>query len=278
MAEGQNKWICPHCGIERSEKPEVMHCTNCGMNFGTPATKDKHAYLQQVIQLNKYDLIIDACAGAGKMVLMKKDRSQSPTEIILGSAPLIEQIKKPSAECVFIECDPKTWKLLSAEVQTEPICKDCNEILLDLVDGSRKTLVFMDPNGYGVYPIRKTMMEELSQLPNTDLLIHFSQLIRRQMGFAIKYRHSANSSHQKRAQRYGEALNLYWGCKEVWENLHHLKCKNKSWAYAETYAKGMCPGNTAEIIQLPPFGKISFFLIFLTKFQKPKRGLDKWRS
>lgn len=252
-----------------------MQCSTCGINFGTPHTLYKHKYLTDLIHLNNYDLIIDACAGAGRMVLMKKDRSQSPTKIVIGSAPLIERVKKRSAECIFIEYQKKTYELLKQEVETDPILGDCNNYLLDIVDNFRKTLVFVDPNGYGVCPINRHMIIEVSQRSNTDLLIHFSQRIYRNMGYAVEYENSTNKTKQKRAERYIIGLNIYWGG-NGWRDLLQIQCNNKELFYAESYAEPLYQHNKVDIIPVPLRGRVSFFLILATKFEIPPWGLTSY--
>jgi len=133
------------------------------------------------------------------------------------------------------KADFKTYKLLrrfcwgsDADFTND----DCNRHLLKLVDGSVRTLVFIDPFGYGVPAIRRDVVLKLSEIPNTDLLINFTWRIAKEMGFArrylnctinnrpspsnayIRYGSCNNCSNRKKAISYAESLDLWWGARE----------------------------------------------------------------
>jgi len=143
-------------------------------------------------------------------------------------------------------------------------------ILPDLIDGKKPTLVYIDPFGYGVPVIERNLVMKMSRTPNTDLLIHFSWRISREMGYARKYLTSDDGTLRKRAQGYAKSLNIWWGSPDwlTWGSMRKID-------YAEKYASPLREDNTVDITA---FGdcSVSFFLIFATKFQIPRYGILKW--
>lgn len=57
--------------------------------------------------------------------------------------------------------------------------------LLKYVDGKVSTLVFIDPNGYGVPAVRHDIVSKISKTKNTDVLVTFSWRICREMGYTL---------------------------------------------------------------------------------------------
>lgn len=262
---------------------EEPWCPNCGIRTATPATPKKHEYLRALCSTNKYERIIDACAGSGKV--------QYPERLGDGSPIIIRKLT--NGLCVFIEYDPKTFQLLTSftpQQGSEFKQGDCNEYVLDYVDGAVPTLVFIDPNGYGIPAIRNDMVRKIASTKNTDVLLTFSWRVCREIGYARKYLR-CNADHceapsqmnkevisceecttRKVASSYEKSLNTWWGHSDwlLWKNL-------LAQDYAEKYAESLQENNTVEIT---PFAggeakqyKNDFYLILATKFKRPRYGI-----
>jgi len=279
--------VCLHCGNPLRESLEEPWCPRCGIRFATKATPKKHEYLEAVCTTNKYDLLIDACAGSGKI--------QYPDGKLGDGSPLILKRLAKDGRCVCIEYDPKTFGLLKTFASDAELRNgDCNGILPEYVDGKQSTLVFIDPNGYGVPAIRHDVVSKIAQTKNTDVLVTFSWRVCREMGHARKYlncdRNDCPSpakmsekvasceqcTIRKVALAYRESLNAWWGHSEWlgWGSMRGAK------SYADKYASILRDGNTIEIT---PFSggeqkhySNDFYLILATKFDLPKYGILKW--
>lgn len=282
-------WKCVFCGMIISEPPEDMKCPSCGLVIGTDATKEKLRILKDICRLNDYDLLIDACAGSGKV--------QLEGELIDGSAFILGEIakkKKPPAKCVFIEADHRTFRLLrwrfGWSLDAEFINGDCNQHLLKIVNGVSKTLVFIDPFGYGLPAIKREIVLGLAKLPNTDLLINFTWRIAREMGHARKYLNCTINNcpspakvgehvsscelchNRKRARTYANSANIWWGSQD-WMNWGSLGARE----YVERYASPLRSYSAVQIYDIPTCSKNpTYYLIFSTKFNYPRYGLEKW--
>ena len=125
--------VCPNCGKPLRDSLEEPWCPSCGIRFATNATPKKHEYLEALCKTNKYDLAIDACAGSGKV--------QYPDGKLGEGSPLI--LERLCSHCVCIEYDPKTYALLKTFAgKAELRNGDCNNIMLEYIDGKQPTLVF----------------------------------------------------------------------------------------------------------------------------------------
>jgi len=192
-------------------------------------------------------------------------------------------------ECVSIDVDEDTCSLLRKQVKkSKVIYGDCNKILPNLVTGSKPTLVYIDPFGYGVPAINKKMISSLAQTSNTDLLIHFSWRICREMGYARTYLNCdiddcpsptavgekvgscKDCKNRKVARSFAKSLDTWWGTPE-WVNWVFAGT-HKAEKYANVYAKSFRENNKVQIVPV----NHSFHLIFATKFKKPKIGIEKW--
>lgn len=283
-------WKCAFCGKTTGEIPEDMKCPSCGLVIGTPdATTEKLRILKDICNLNNYDLLIDACAGSGKV--------QIENRLIDGSAFILENIakkKKPPTKRIFIEADPKTFTLLRWRFEwssdAEFINGDCNEHLLRFVDGKSKTLVFIDPFGYGLPAIKRDIILELANIPNTDLLINFTWRIAREMGYARTYLNCTIDScpsptkagerfsscelcrNRKTAINYANSATLWWGNQD-WMNWGSLEARE----YVERYASPLRSYSKVQIYNVPTCSKNpTYQLIFATKFDYPRYGIEKW--
>jgi three-Cys-motif partner protein len=283
-------WKCVFCGKMAGEIPEDMKCPSCGLVIGTPdATVEKLQILKDICNLNNYDLLIDACAGSGKIQL--EDR------LIDGSAFILENVakkKKPPARRVFIEADRKTFLLLRWRFEwssdAEFINDDCNKHLLRLIDEKHRTLVFIDPFGYGLPAIDRHVILELSKFPNTDLLINFTWRIAREMGFTRTYlRCTINNCpsptkvgervvscelcrNRQTAISYLNSATIWWGNQD-WLNWESLKAKE----YVEKYADPLRSYSKVQIYNIPGYSRNpKYQLIFATKFDCPRYGIEKW--
>jgi len=258
-------------------------CPSCGIRLATWATLKKHEYLEAVCSTNNYGVVIDACAGSG--ILQYPDGT-----IRKGSPCILETLIKGKGELICIEVREKTCNVLSHFVKIAKIINDdCNKIVPNFVDGKTPTLVFIDPQGYGIPPIDRNLVLNLSKTPNTDLLIQYSWRIAREMGFCRKYlicdtddcpselaRNKGltcgDCFNRSRAMAWKKSLDIWWG-HSVW-----LEWGSKSKSeYAEEYAFPLRKHNTVEkqLIRGEPSQNI-YHLIFSTKFNLPKIGLRKW--
>jgi hypothetical protein len=284
-------WNCKNCGKTFNERPEDMKCPSCGITLGrTKATRQKLRILKEICELNNYALLIDACAGSGKVQLLNG-------EIIDGSSGMLQEVankKKPPAKLICIEHDPKTFRLLRWRTGWSPepefINDDCNNHLPKFTDGKVRTLVFIDPFGYGLPAIRRDVVLKLSSTPNTDLLINFTWRIAREMGYARKYLSCTISScpspsragekfgscdlcsNRRTAISYTDSANIWWG-NEEWLNWGSLKRIE----YAKRYASPLKDHNKVEIYCVPEgYEDPTYQLILATKFELLKYGIEKW--
>lgn len=286
-------WKCIHCGKKLDKRPENMKCPSCGITLGrTSATKEKLRVLRDVCELNNYDVFVDACAGSGKVQLLNG-------KVIEGSALVIDNAAKkrtPPATRIFIEQDQKTFRLLrwrswgKADSEATFINDDCNSHLLDVVNGKAKTLIFLDPFGYGLPAIRRDVVLEISRTPNTDLLINFTWRIAREMGYARTYLYCSIDNcpsptkagekfgscdlcpNRRRAISYERSATVWWGQQE-WLNWGTLKARE----YAERYAYPLRKHNEVETYPVPRYSrKPTYQLIFATKFDTPAYGMLRW--
>jgi len=241
-----------------------MVCPKCGSTIATEKTPLKHQYLKDVCSTNDYKLVVDACAGSGMI--------QFPNgELKEGSPRILEKIMKDKGRCVCIDVNLKTYRLLKHYCKhAEVLQGDCNKILPDLVNTKTPTLVYIDPFGYGIPAIDRNLILKMARTPNTDLLIHFSWRIAREMGYARKYLASDDRTLRKRAQAFTKSLNIWWGDSD-WFDWGSLKKRD----YAEKYAAPLRENNTVDITAFGDRG-VSFYLVFATKFQIPRYGILKW--
>jgi hypothetical protein len=176
---------------------------------------------------------------------------------------------------------------------TELICGDCNDYLLKYVDGKVPTLVFIDPNGYGVPAVRHDIVSKIAKTKNTDVLVTFSWRIGREMGYTSTYLSCDKEScpspsdisrkfgtcdectNRIRAVTWKQSLDTWWGHSD-WLQWSKLGARG----YVEKYAGGLNNGNTIEITAFGRGGdryyKNDFYLILATKFDLPKYGILKW--
>lgn len=209
-----------------------------------------------------------------------------------GSPRILENITKEKTELVCIEVREKTCQILSHFVKSaEIINNDCNKVVPDFIDGETPTLVFIDPQGYGIPPIDHNLVLDLSQTPNTDLLIQFSWRVAREMGFCRKYlvctddncpseaaRRKGltcdNCYNRSRAIAWKKSLDTWWGSSDWLEWGSMTKSE-----YAEIYASPLRKHNEVEkhlVKGRTPYN--TYHLIFATKFNLPKIGLRKWMN
>lgn len=222
--------------------------------------------------------MIDACAGSGVL--------QLPSGKLTKGSPLIlEELVRDKGECICIDVNENTCDLLAKHIKKSEIIKgNCNEVLPDLATGEKPTLVYIDPFGYGVPAIDKKMVLGLAQISNTDLLIHFSWRICREMGYARRYLNCEiadcpspsdvgskvascdDCKNRKVATSYAKSLDIWWGTVD-WANWV-FRGKKKAEKYAYIYAEPLRRNNKVQVLPI----NHSFHLIFATKFQTPKMG------
>jgi hypothetical protein len=204
------------------------------------------------------------------------------------------QKENPPAKRIFIEADPKTFRLLRWRFgwssDAEFINDDCNQHLLKFADGKTRALVFIDPFGYGLPAIRRDVILELSKASNTDLLINFTWRIAREMGYARTYLFCTIEScpsptkagerfascdlcqNRQTAKSYANSASIWWGGQE-WLNWGSLAARD----YAERYVSPLRVHNKVHVYGVPGYSRNSTYqLIFATKFESPKYGILKW--
>jgi three-Cys-motif partner protein len=278
--------VCLHCGSPLRESLEEPWCPKCGIRFATKATPKKHEYLEAVCTTNKYDLVIDACAGSGRV-------QYSDGKLGEGSPLILKRLVK-NGRCVCIEYDTKTYGLLTFFVRDVELRHgDCNEILQEYVDGEQPTLVFIDPNGYGVPAIRNDVVRKIASTKNTDLLVTFSWRICREIGHAARYLFCKKDNcpspsnigkrfascddctNRKVAIAYKKSLDVWWGHSD-WLKWGSIGARG----YVDKYASPLRNGNTVETMPFSggeqKYYKNDFYLILATKFNLPKYGILKW--
>lgn len=129
-------------------------------------------------------VLIDVCAGSGKVNLNGRDEIKKGSPVIL--AELCQRFKYkfkhkdiPPIECVFIEKNPKIFKSLEKNIENYPFCETINEdsnlILDDLLSKYSKDfiLLFVDPFGINEVDI-KNIADKLKPHKHNEMLIHFS--------------------------------------------------------------------------------------------------------
>lgn len=277
------EWKCSNCGRECYTKLEDPVCPSCGIRLASWATHRKHDYLKAVCSTNKYGLIIDACAGSGML--------QYPDgKIRKGSPAILEEIVKDKMKLVCIEVRERTCEILAGSVKNAQIINDdCNNVVPRFANGKTPTLVFLDPQGYGIPPIKRSLVLNLSKTPKTDLLIQYSWRIAREMGFCRKYLvcdgdncpselaqskdlTCDNCYNRGRATAWKKSLDIWWG-DSGWMNWGSM---TKS-GYAEAYSTLLREHNKVEkhlVKGDSPYN--TYHLIFATKFNLPLIGLRKW--
>ena len=275
-------WECSYCSkttVEspgwRSKRAEPLHkCPKCGFTLGRDkATLEKLSILTDICNKNNYDLFIDACAGSGKVQLYSGD-------IINGSSLIFNEIgqrKKPPANVVSIECETKTFKLLEKYFEGSEanlILGDCNDYLEKFTTGEVRTLVFIDPFGWGVPAIDRNKVIKISKTPNTDLLFNFTYRISREMGYVRHNLDSEIERNRKTANTWKNHLHTFWGTLDwldKWGSMNALE-------WAEKYASPFRENNKVRLYRLPVHGRLAYRLIFASKFDIPKYGLEKFFS
>lgn len=277
-------WKCSICGRTYQDQRirDFMKCPNCGLVLATEGTRKKHDYLREICSLNRYETIIDACAGS--RILQLPDG-----KLTKGSPLILEELVAGKGRCICIDVNESTCSLLKKQIKKATVLNgDCNKILLSLVTGKKPTLVYIDPFGYGVPAIHSKVVLNLAQTANTDLLIHFSWRICREMGYARTYlkcdkpncpsptgasakvTSCTKCRNRKTARSYAKSLDTWWGTSDwmTW----NFRGSRKAKRYAEVYAQSLKENNETQVVPI----NHSFYLIFATKFQKPKTGLEQW--
>ncbi len=277
--------VCGNCSKTLPDYLEEPWCPYCGIRFATKATPKKHEYLEALCKTNKYDLAIDACAGSGKVLY-------SDGKLGEGSSLILRRLTK--GRCVSIEYEKRTFDLLASFAKnTELINGDCNEFLLKYIDGKAPTLVFIDPNGYGVPAIRYDVVSKIAEMKNTDILATFSWRICREIGYTQVYLNCSmencpspseisrkfdtcdNCTNRLRALKWKKSLDAWWGNSDwlKWSNIGASGYANK---YADLLRKGNTVNMTAFSGGEQKFYKIDFYLILATKFNVAKYGILEW--
>ena len=170
---------------------------------------------------------------------------------------------------------------------------DCNNFLLEYVDGKQPTLVFIDPNGYGIPAIRHDIVSKIAHTKNTDILLTFSWRICREMGFTSRYLKCSmdncpsptdigkrfNScdkcTNRLKALTWKKSLDTWWGHSKwlQWGRIGAM-------GYVRNYADCLREGNTINITAFSggeqKYYRHDFYLILATKFNIARYGILEW--
>lgn len=281
-------WKCNYCGKTLPNKPEDPGCPSCGIRLATNATPKKHEYLEALCTTNKYNLVIDGCAGSGML--------QYPDGELKEGSPLILE-KLTHDRCICIEYNQKTFDILSKYAKEAKLVRgDCNDFLLKYVDGKEPTLIFIDPNGWGIPAIRYDIVSKMAKTENTDVLVQFSWRICREIGYTRRYLYCKREhcpsptgiykkfevceecTNRLRASTWKESLDIWWGDSDwlAWVNF------DDSYPYAKEYANRLKDGGIVDITAFSggeqKTYRHDFYMILATKFNLPKYGVLKWMS
>jgi three-Cys-motif partner protein len=176
---------------------------------------------------NMTHYLIDACAGSGKVQAYDDKGVIDGSPIIMSKtrervqAKIVDKAKPQEANCIFIEINPKTFKLLEESTcdasKCERVLGDCNQVLpkiLDKLDSETRkpfAFIYVDPFGLGDPPV---MMETLKRVLERDYTELFIQLtvdgLIRASGW-LPHRYSRDAAKRKKAESFCNTLRLFIG-------------------------------------------------------------------
>jgi three-Cys-motif partner protein len=252
-------WKCLNCGAVHAERPNF--CNNCGLVQAGVGTLEKYNILENychplslIMRNNNIThYLIDACAGSGRVQAYDDKGLVDGSPVIMArtkewvQATIKDKTKTEEANCIFIEINPKTYKLLEEStcnaLNCERILGDCNQALPKILDRfdseTRKpfAFIYVDPFGLGDPPI---MMETLRRVLERDYTELFIQLtvdgLIRATGW-LPHRNSEDPTKRKKAESFCNTLRLFIGddriddfCKE-WERWREGEKEAKALQY-----------------------------------------------
>jgi len=252
-------WKCLNCGAVHVERPNF--CNNCGLVQAGVGTLEKYNILENychplslIMRNNNIThYLIDACAGSGRVQAYDDKGLVDGSPVIMArtkewvQATIKDKTKTEEANCIFIEINPKTYKLLEEStcnaLNCERILGDCNQALPKILDRfdseTRKpfAFIYVDPFGLGDPPI---MMETLRRVLERDYTELFIQLtvdgLIRASGW-LPHRNSEDPTKRKKAESFCNTLRLFIGddriddfCKE-WERWREGEKEAKALQY-----------------------------------------------
>jgi three-Cys-motif partner protein len=285
-------WKCLNCGAVNVQRPNFCH--NCGLVQAGIGTLEKYNILENychplsLIMRNQNikHYLIDACAGSGLVQTHDDKGLVNGSPMIMSQtrdwvqAKIVDKTKPQQANCIFIEINPKAYKLLEESTCNSTNCErilgDCNQALpmiLNRLDGeSRKPFVFIyvDPFGLGDPPIMMETLKRVLERDYTELFIQFTAdgLIR--VAGWIPHRISKDEADRKKAESYCNTLRLFIGddridefCTE-WERWREGEKETKALEY---YISGLTKYFPhVETIGIPiGSSKPVYYLVYTTR-------------
>lgn len=232
-------WKCAFCGCEKGDAERGV-CTKCGLVQMGSGTAQKYQILREycyplslIMRNNGFEhYFIDACAGSG--IVQKK----GSVEIVDGS-PLImaktkeiveekiqDKTKEHSVKCKFIECNPKTFKILEESVSkysdfVECIRGDCNEELDKILNDIPRafTFIYVDPFGLGSPVIKHDTVQKILQRGFTELFMHWSWEGISRVAGELKNIDHPDEKTKELARQHCKTLDSYMGTewREIWQ-------------------------------------------------------------
>jgi three-Cys-motif partner protein len=241
---------------------------------------------------NMTHYLIDACAGSGKVQSHNDKGLIDGSPIIMSKtrdwvqAKIKDKTKTQEVKCIFIEINPKTYKLLEKSTcnasNCERIPEDCNKALpkiLDRLDNETRkpfAFIYVDPFGLGDPPI---MMETLKRVLERDYTELFIQLtvdgLIRASGW-LPHRHSKDATKRQKAESFCNTLRLFIGddridefCKE-WEKWREGEKETMALKY---YISGLTRYYPhVEYVEIPVGStKPSYYLVYTTRNDTGKK-------
>ena len=287
-----NMWKCLNCGTTHVERPTF--CNSCGLIQAGIGTQEKYQILESYCHplsliMRNQDIthyFIDACAGSGRVQSYNTDAFLDGSPIIMArtrawvQGTIRDKNKPKEVNCIFIEINPRTFKLLEESTCSSPNCErilgDCNYALpkiLDTLDSeSRKpfAFIYVDPFGLGDPPI---MMETLKRVLERDYTELFIQLtvdaLIRVSGWLPNLK-STDSALRKKAESFRLTPELFIGkdrmpefCKE-WEKWRDGEKEDKALQFYISGLTDYFPH--VEYIGIPiGSGRPVYYLVYTTR-------------
>jgi len=291
-------WKCLNCGTIHAERPTF--CNVCGLVQAGIGTQEKYQILESychplsLIMRNQgiTHYFIDACAGSGKVQSYGDDVFLDGSPIIMAKTrewvqgKIRDKSKPKEVNCIFIEINPRTYKLLEESTCNSPNCErirgDCNYVLpkiLDRLDSERFApfaFIYVDPFGLGDPPIMMETLRRVLERHYTELFIQLSvDGLIRVSGWVPNLK-SENSKLKEKAESYCKTLGLFIGndrmeefCKE-WETWREGEKEVKALRYYISGLTSYFPH--VECVGIPiGSARPVYYLLYTTRNQTGKK-------